>query len=187
MAASQGKAAARSAEEAVRPQPQRFRVNVPVADEAVIAWMGVQDNHSLSVRMLIRESIERHGYIDVMNRPVDQLPKRGRPAATDAEQFEAIPVREPQPPAPAVQLLPPVPEARPVPVAPSAASADLDLTAEAVRVPELLGIALEAPAMVPAPAPQMAAAPAASMPAPASPEPSSSGQFDVNDIFTSIR
>lgn len=186
MTASQGKAAARAAEEAVRPQPQRFRVNVPVADEAVLAWMGVQDNHSLSVRMLIRESIERHGYIDVMNRPVDQLPKRGRPITAEEEAADtarAARATQPQPPAPPVlHLLPPA-AAAPVP---PAASVDLDLTEEQTSGPELLGIALESPALVPVAVPQQAA-PAVSIPAPSEPEQSLSGQVDVNDIFTSIR
>jgi hypothetical protein len=186
MAASQGKAAARAAEEAVRPQPQRFRVNVPVADEAVLAWMRVQDNHSLSVRMLIRESIERHGYIDVMNRPVDQLPKRGRPATAEEEAADAARATrapQPQPPAPPVlHLLPPA-AAAPVP---PTASADLDLTEEQSSGPELLGIALESQALAQTPPPQPVA-PVVSAPAPSDPEPSSSGQMDVNDIFTSIR
>lgn len=59
-----------------KPQPHRFRVSVPAADEAVLAWMELQDNQSLSVRLLIRESIERFGYVDVVNRPVTQLPTR---------------------------------------------------------------------------------------------------------------
>ena len=68
-----------------KPQPHRFRVSVPAADEAVVAWMELQDNPSLSIRMLIRESIERQGYVDVVNRPVSQLPKRSRPAEAPEE------------------------------------------------------------------------------------------------------
>lgn len=68
-----------------KPQPHRFRVSVPAADEAVVAWMELQDNQSLSVRMLIRESIERNGYIDVVNRPVSQLPRQGRPTGPSEE------------------------------------------------------------------------------------------------------
>ncbi|MCB5280323.1 hypothetical protein [Arthrobacter sp. ES1] len=185
MAASQGRVAARAAEETVRPQPQRFRVNVPAADEAVLAWMALQDNHSLSVRMLIRESIERNGYIDVVNKPVDQLPKRGRPTVSEDEQPDAAPAGQatqaPPSAPPVLHLLPPAAEA---PVSP-AASADLDLTPEQSSAPELLGIALESPVLVPT-APQPAA-PAVSIPAPPAPEQPSSGQLDVNDIFTSIR
>lgn len=54
--------------------PNRYRLNVPQADEAVIAWLELQDNPSLSIRMLVRDSIVRQGYVDVVNRPVVQLP-----------------------------------------------------------------------------------------------------------------
>ncbi|MFB0839975.1 hypothetical protein ACETK3_18465 [Arthrobacter sp. E44] len=60
-------------------------MSVPAADEAVLAWMELQENPSLSVRMLIRESIERQGYIDIVNRPVSRLPKRGHPAGSPEE------------------------------------------------------------------------------------------------------
>jgi hypothetical protein len=160
-------------------------VNVPAADEAVLAWMALQDNHSLSMRMLIRESIERHGYIDVMNRPVDQLPKRGRPATAEEEAADAARATratQPQPPAPPVlHLLPPAS----VPAS-AVASVDLDLTEEQSSGPELLGIALESPALVQTPAPQPVA-PVASAPVPPEPEQSSSGHMEVNDIFSTLR
>ena len=95
------------AETPAKPQPHRFRVSVPAADEAVVAWMELQDNPSLSVRMLIRESIERHGYVDVVNRPVSQLPRRDRPSAPSGEvpsadeSAERAPEARPQVPAPA--------------------------------------------------------------------------------------
>ena len=82
------KTAKTSAETTVKPQPHRFRVSVPAADEAVLVWMNLQDNPSLSVRMLIRESIERLGYLDVFNRPVAQLPPRGRPVGPEEESTE---------------------------------------------------------------------------------------------------
>lgn len=186
MGSSQGTAVARSAEQPVRPQPQRFRVNVPAADEAVLAWMALQDNHSLSVRMLIRESIERHGYIDVVNKPVDQLPKRGRPTVAEEEPGETG-ISQAQPPAPPVLHLLPSAAATPAVPVSATASADLDLTEEPAGSPELLGIALESPALVQTPAPQMAATPPDFIPATPDPEPSSSGQLDVNDIFTSMR
>lgn len=148
--------------------PQRFRVSVPAADEAVLAWMALQDNPSLSMRMLIRENIERNGYIDVVNRPVVQLPKRGRPLGSEEDQaVEAVPSHE-----------------TPTDVQP--APADLDLSADASHAPELLGIALDVPSLVNATAPEQAAANGSS-PTPSEPEQSSGGQFDVNDIFTSVR
>ncbi|MEO3931406.1 hypothetical protein WMO79_01145 [Micrococcaceae bacterium Sec7.4] len=184
MVASQGKAAARAAEEAVRPQPQRFRVNVPAADEAVLAWMEAQYNHSLSVRLLIRESIERHGYVDAMNRPVEQLPKRGRPAVADDEAATEPLVRHAQTPAPV--SLPQSPPAAAPAVPLPAGLLDLDRAEGQESGPELLGIALQTPALVPAPA-QQDPAPAVTIPALDGPEPASSEQVDVNDIFSSIR
>lgn len=188
MAASQGTAAARAVEESVRPQPQRFRVNVPAADEAVLEWMAAQHNHSLSVRILIRESIERHGYVDAMNRPVEQLPKRGRPAVAEDESAAA---REPS--TGGAKVPGPVLPAQVPPVAPAAsAPAPLDLDSEDGHTarPELLGIALQTPSLMPVgarPDPVPAPVPAAAMPTPDGPEPASSGQVDVNDIFSSIR
>ena len=62
-----------------RPQSRRFRVSVPDADESVLAWIGAQSDLSASVRSLIREAIERHGYRDATCYPVAQQPRRGRP------------------------------------------------------------------------------------------------------------
>lgn len=62
-----------------RPQSRRFRVSVPDADESVLAWIGAQSDLSASVRSLIREAIERHGYRDATCYPVQQQPRRGRP------------------------------------------------------------------------------------------------------------
>ena len=106
-----------------KPQPHRFRVSVPAADEAVVAWMELQDNPSLSVRMLIRESIERLGYVDVVNRPVSQLPGRDRPAGLSEdggsvqEAAGDAPEARPQLPAPVSAPRPraAVPQAAPAP------------------------------------------------------------------------
>lgn len=75
-----------------RPQSRRFRVSVPDADESVLAWIGAQSDLSASVRSLIREAIERHGYRDATCYPVQQQPRRGRPPKlTDqAEQLETV-------------------------------------------------------------------------------------------------
>lgn len=81
-----------------RPQSRRFRVSVPDADESVLAWIGAQSDLSASVRSLIREAIERHGYRDATCYPVHQQPRRGRPPklteqvvqADQAEQFETV-------------------------------------------------------------------------------------------------
>lgn len=75
-----------------RPQSRRFRVSVPDADESVLAWIGAQSDLSASVRSLIREAIERHGYRDATCYPVQQQPRRGRPPkqAEQADQAERL-------------------------------------------------------------------------------------------------
>lgn len=78
-----------------RPQSRRFRVSVPEADESVLAWIGAQSDLSASVRSLIREAIERHGYRDATCYPVQQQPRRGRPPKQaeqedQAEQLETV-------------------------------------------------------------------------------------------------
>lgn len=173
MAASQGKTA--------KPEPKRIRVNVPAADESVLEWFELQENHSLSVRQLIRESIERHGYIDVVNRPVAQLPKRGRPAGgeegfqvTSAEEHLAKVAAETE----LIQAR--VDEARAERTPGDAA--ELDLSEPENGKPELLGIALQVPALAPTPVQQVP-----DDPTPADPAPSAGGQQEVNDIFASLR
>ena len=157
-----------------KPQPHRFRVSVPAADEAVVAWMELQDNASLSVRLLIRESIERNGYVDVMNKPVTQLPKRGRPAGSD-EPGEGLP------PAPAPAAVPAPPQAQPVVAPVPAAQTPQEETKTVQPV-----IAQAAPAPVPDPGSRQAPADD-SFPAPSQPEQPSSGPMEVNDIFSTLR
>jgi hypothetical protein len=163
-----------------KQQPHRFRVSVPAADEAVVEWMNLQDNQSLSVRMLIRESIERLGYVDVVNRPVAQLPKRGRPAgsadegtAAEEETAAGSALRTSRQQGPA------------------AASTELDLSHRGSAGPELLGIALEAPALArasqPAQSPQRESTPPVPEPLPSEPEQPSSEPLEVNDIFSTLR
>lgn len=71
-----------------RPQARRFRVSVPDADESVLAWIGAQSDLSASVRSLIREAIERHGYRDATCYPVVQQPRRGRPPKSTEQLTE---------------------------------------------------------------------------------------------------
>lgn len=118
-----------------KPQPHRFRVSVPAADEAVVAWMELQDNPSLSVRMLIRESIERQGFVDVVNRPVSQLPRQAR-TAEPSEEARAVeaPVGETR-----LQASVPAPEPEFWPEAPTPAqrpNAALGASAPAPSEPE---------------------------------------------------
>ncbi len=69
-------------------EPRKVRWTVPAADTSVIEWLDQQENISQSLRLLIRESIQRDGYIDVFYKPVDQLPRRGRPPLESTEQPE---------------------------------------------------------------------------------------------------
>lgn len=71
-----------------RPTARRFRVSVPDADESVLAWIGAQSDLSASVRSLIREAIERHGYRDATCYPVVQQPRRGRPPKSTEQLTE---------------------------------------------------------------------------------------------------
>ncbi|MEU7156065.1 hypothetical protein AB0A98_06420 [Streptomyces chrestomyceticus] len=69
-------------------EPRKVRWTVPAADTSVIEWLNEQADISQSIRLLIRESIQRDGYIDVFYKPVDQLPRRGRPPLEITEQRE---------------------------------------------------------------------------------------------------
>ena len=60
----------------------RYRFTVPPADTSVQQWIETQDSLSASLRTIIRESIERDGYVDATCKPVEQLPRRGRPVGS---------------------------------------------------------------------------------------------------------
>lgn len=70
-----------------KPEPRRTRFTVPAADTSSNKWLDLQDDASVSMRFLIRESIERNGYIDVVNRPVEKTPRRGRPPKTEGNEY----------------------------------------------------------------------------------------------------
>ncbi|MFK0179635.1 hypothetical protein ACIQVR_27115 [Streptomyces xanthochromogenes] len=97
----------------------------------MIEWLNEQADISQSIRLLIRESIQRDGYIDVFYKPVDQLPRRGRPPLEITEQREGDeataerhPTARPVQPQPVitdqagavVETAAPAPEAQPEPV-----------------------------------------------------------------------
>ncbi|MEV0443539.1 hypothetical protein AB0I84_10705 [Streptomyces spectabilis] len=69
-------------------EARKVRWTVPAADTSVIEWLNEQTDISQSIRLLIRESIQRDGYVDVFYKPVDQLPRRGRPPLGSIEQRE---------------------------------------------------------------------------------------------------
>lgn len=149
-------------------EPRKVRWTVPAADTSVIEWLDQQENISQSLRLLIRESIQRDGYIDVFYKPVDQLPRRGRPPLeiTDqSEDDEATTDRQP-----AARPVQPQPQ----PVVSDQADAVVEKTAPApVTQPE------------PVPAPvETAEEPAASAPGPP-PEPPK--QASIDEIMASTR
>ncbi|MFD4576725.1 hypothetical protein ACFWNK_30710 [Streptomyces sp. NPDC058417] len=69
-------------------EPRKVRWTVPAADTSVIEWLNKQTDISQSLRLLIRESIQRDGYVDVFYKPVEQLPRRGRPPLESTELRE---------------------------------------------------------------------------------------------------
>lgn len=108
-------------------EPRKVRWTVPAADTSVIEWLDQQENISQSLRLLIRESIQRDGYTDVYYKPVEQLPRRGRPPLESTEQHEddeATTDRRPVQPQPVVadqvdtvvETAAPAPVVRPGPV-----------------------------------------------------------------------
>ncbi|MEU6261875.1 hypothetical protein [Saccharopolyspora shandongensis] len=74
-------------------EPRRLRWSVPAADISTNRWLDEQENISRSLQLLIRESILRDGYIDVVNRPVEQLPRRGRPPQSESVDDKAAAIR----------------------------------------------------------------------------------------------
>lgn len=71
-----------------RVEPRRLRWSVPRADVSTNRWLDLQNDISHSLQLLIRESIQRDGYVDVVNRPVEQLPRRSRrPQTESADDF----------------------------------------------------------------------------------------------------
>lgn len=74
-----------------KPESKRVRLTIPAADESSQAWIDLQDDPSASMRILIRQSIQRDGYVDVVNRPVEQQPHRGRPPKSEEEDSAQLP------------------------------------------------------------------------------------------------
>lgn len=65
---------------------KRYRLQVPAADESVQKWLAAQINISNSLRLLIREDIQKNGFTDMTCRSVEQGPKRGRPTNAELER-----------------------------------------------------------------------------------------------------
>ena len=66
-------------------EPRKLRWTVPAVDTSVIAWLDAQAKPTQSLRWLVRDAIQRHGYTDVVYQPVEQLPRLGHP--TQAENL----------------------------------------------------------------------------------------------------
>ncbi|MEU9167816.1 hypothetical protein AB0D34_08475 [Streptomyces sp. NPDC048420] len=152
-------------------EPRKIRWTVPAADTSVIEWLDQQENISQSLRLLIRESIQRDGYIDVFYKPVDQLPRRGRPPLESIEQREddeAVIERRPT--------------ARPVQPQPAGAD-EVEVDPEAIAE-KTAPAPVAQPEPVPAPV-ETAEEPAAS--APSSPPPEPPKQASIDEIMASTR
>jgi hypothetical protein len=148
-------------------EPRKVRWTVPAADTSVIEWLDQQENISQSLRLLIRESIQRDGYVDVYYKPVEQLPRRGRPPLESTEQHEDNEATTDRSSA-----------ARPV--QPQSAVTD---QADAV-VEKTAPAPVAQPEPVPAPV-ETAEEPAAS--APSSPPPEPPKQASIDEIMASTR
>ncbi|MBO3663084.1 hypothetical protein [Microbacterium stercoris] len=108
---------------------RKVQITVPVADVSVIEWLNLQYSASESVRRLIREAIEREGFVDVANRPV-RPPARVHAQMAyvdpDEDDFVAEIVSRPIAPTPTKT---PAPAAAPAPdpaAAPASTEADDD-------------------------------------------------------------
>lgn len=76
------------------------KLSVPLQDELVLTWLKSQENMSLSLRLLIKEHVRRHGgaIYDVTCDPVDteivvveqHKPRRGRPPKSGAKVSQQI-------------------------------------------------------------------------------------------------
>lgn len=127
-------------------EPRKVRWTVPAADTSVIEWLNEQTDISQSMRLLIRESIQRDGYIDVFYKPVDQLPRRGRPPLEITEQREDDEAAGERLPAPRL--------VQPQPVVTDQADVAVETAAPAPEAHEPVETAEEPAANVPSPAPE---------------------------------
>ena len=66
----------------------RVRLAIPKDDVWVKQWIDEQQSPSVSIRALIRHYIETYGYGDMFSRPVEKLPRRGRPPGSGISRTE---------------------------------------------------------------------------------------------------
>lgn len=181
---------------------RRMRVSFPEADTSTNEWIDRQENLSRSLQVLIRESIMRDGYLDVVNRPVGQMPRRGRPP------LEMVQAREESEPESAEESCHDdfrLEGAKPNTIVMSRATQGKRLSTEAAEPEQTKGLDPHGPDLVaqvpdaeeldlltggaPGPYDPLAHAGSADEPEPAAPAPaepapqSPSGQVDIDDIF----
>lgn len=51
---------------------KRLRFNVPIEDDAVLAWLSQQSSVSVSLRMLVHDAIREHGEGDYVTKSVNR-------------------------------------------------------------------------------------------------------------------
>ena len=51
-------------------QTSRYRFTVPDSDTDVVNWIAAQENLSTSLRVLIKQSVQRDGLVDIFCKPV---------------------------------------------------------------------------------------------------------------------
>lgn len=66
-----------------------WKIDVPNGDVSVNDWLALQDDASVSVRLIIKEFIQRKGMIDAACQPVEYSPV-GRKSVEKKEQAEGI-------------------------------------------------------------------------------------------------
>lgn len=70
----------------------RYRFSVPEQDAAVHEWIKNQLNVSMSLRMLIKEDVNKNGYSDVTCRVVREIPRSDgaqvRPTVVQPSMFQ---------------------------------------------------------------------------------------------------
>lgn len=113
---------------------ERKRLSIPRADESVLEWWEAQADPALSIRLLIRNEIERNGFTDTAFRPVTQLPRRGRPPVEAAAQDDSTGERAVEPEQPAAH---PVSQVDPVRVE-AAARPSAEATGDASQLDALM-------------------------------------------------
>lgn len=72
----------------------RPRLSIPAEDHSVIQWLENQINITDSLRIAVREFIERHGYDDATCLDVQKLPRRGRPPQGSSDGTDNTASRE---------------------------------------------------------------------------------------------